>query len=185
MPNRQKRIESSRLRPITTACTGDLRCALHFVSLAAWARDAGAVMRTLACLEEKEMDSETAPHPRTMGPLAHAYSGCHQLASCAASPVRRFRRRQKAVRHALLRACKSGPALGPARRGLARFGWGGSSPRVAALWFIVSAVEPARRQRIYILMMPGSVRHNNSIHGRLRARRAVVLKFTAAPRACA
>ena len=35
--------------------------------------------------------------------------------------------------------------------------------------------EPARRQRIYTLMMPGSVRHNNSIHGRLRARRAVVL----------
>ena len=46
-------------------------------------------------------------------------------------------------------------------------------------------IEHARRQGIYILMMPGSVRHNNSIHGRLRARRAVVLKFTAAPRACA
>ena len=121
-------------------------------------------MRTLAARKQNEMDFETAASTHD-GPPAHAYSGCLHLASFAASPVRPLSPSQKAVRHALLRACKSGPALGPARRGLARFGWGGSSPRVAALWFIVSAGEPARRQRIYILMMPGSVRHNNSIHG--------------------
>ena len=52
---------------VTTACTGDLRCAVSLRSSASSARNAGAVMRTLVGLEKREVDLGIHPHPRTMG----------------------------------------------------------------------------------------------------------------------
>ena len=48
---------------ITTAFTGDLHCAASLRSPPVSARNAGTVMRTLAGLEQKEMDFETARIP--------------------------------------------------------------------------------------------------------------------------
>ena len=52
-----------KIRGITTASTGDLHCAARCASPPVSARNAGAVMRTLAGLEQKEMDFETARIP--------------------------------------------------------------------------------------------------------------------------
>ena len=117
------------------------------------------------------MKPPASPHD---GPPARAISGCLQLASIAASPVRRFRRRKRPSAPRPYAPVNRGQRTGPP--GLprtSRLGW--ASGAYGGAMRPVCVHEPARWQRIYILMMPGSVRHNNSMNRRLRARRAVVL----------
>ena len=120
-----------------------------------------------------EMDFKPPASPHD-GPPARAYRGYLQLASFAASPVRRFRRRKRPSAPRPYAPVNRGQRTGPP--GLprtSRLAW--ASGAYGGVMRSACVREPALRQRIYTLMMPGSVRHNNSMHGRLRARRAVVL----------